>query len=205
MKLSMRITIAILIAVAGVVAVVFFFVRANMQNIVKRPNRPQNESARSALPLLRSPEIVIKKRDRVLEVFDAGRLIKSYTIVLGFAPEGDKEIEGDGKTPEGEFYLFTKNAASKFHLSLGVSYPSKEDAKRGLDAGIISKAEHREIVSAIENKKAPPQNTALGGEIYIHGGGTGRDWTLGCVAMKNEEIEELFNAVPVGAKVTILP
>ena len=205
MKLSTRVTIAVLIAVAGVGAVVFFFVRANMQNIVKQPNRDQNESARSALPPLSRPEIVIKKRGRVLEVFDEGKLIKSYTIVLGFAPEGDKEIEGDGKTPEGEFYLSTKNAASKFHLSLGVSYPSKEDAKRGLDAGIISKAEHRAIVSAIENKKAPPQKTALGGEIYIHGGGTGRDWTLGCVAMENEEIEELFDAVPVGAKITILP
>ena len=113
MKLSIRITIALLIASAGLVAVVFFFVRANMQNMVNQPNRGQNESARRALPPLGRPEIVIKKRDRVLEVFDAGRLIKSYTIVLGFAPEGDKEVEGDGKTPEGEFYLFTKNRARK--------------------------------------------------------------------------------------------
>jgi murein L,D-transpeptidase YafK len=205
MKLSTRVAFTLLIAVAGLGAVVFFFVRANMQNIVKQPNRDRKENVLTALPPMIRPEIVIRKRDRVLEVFDEGRLIKSYTIVLGFAPEGDKEIEGDGKTPEGEFYLFTKNAVSKFHLSLGVSYPSIDDAKRGLDAGIISKAEHREIVNAIEKKKAPPQKTALGGEIYIHGGGTGGDWTLGCVAMKNEEIEELFNAVPVGAKITILP
>ena len=148
MKLSIRIEIALMIAVAGVAGVVVFFVRANMQNVVKQPKSGQNESARRALPPLHSPEIVIKKRDRVLELFDEGKLIKSYTIVLGFAPEGDKEIEGDGKTPEGEFYLFTKNTASRFHLSLGVSYPSKEDAKRGLDAGIISKAEHAEIVRA---------------------------------------------------------
>lgn len=205
MKLLTRITIALLIAVAGGGAVVFFLVRANMQNMVKQPNRDQNESVRAELPPLRRPEIVIKKRDRVLDLLDEGKLIKSYTIVLGFAPEGDKEKEGDGKTPEGEFYLFTKNRASRFHLSLGVSYPSKEDAKRGLDARIISKAEHGRILRAIDSKKTPPQKTALGGEIYIHGGGITGDWTLGCIAMKNEDIEELFNVLPVGIKIMILP
>ncbi len=84
---------------------------------------------------LQRPEIVIRKKQRVLEVYDSGKLIKSFTIVLGFQPVGDKEVEGDGKTPEGEFYVFTKNAKSKFHLSLGLSYPSKEDAERGFAKG----------------------------------------------------------------------
>ena len=154
---------------------------------------------------LKKPEIIIKKTQRSLEVYDDGKLVKAFKVVLGFAPTGDKEIEGDGKTPEGEFYVFTKNSESRFHVSLGLSYPSTGDAERGLAAGLISKNERDEIVSAIDEKKMPPQKTRLGGEIYIHGGGVERDWTWGCVALKNEEIEEIFGAVPVGTKVTIRP
>jgi murein L,D-transpeptidase YafK len=167
---------------------------------------PRDRKARNImLANLLNPEIKIKKKHRVLEVFDNGRMVKAFTVVLGFAPTGDKEIEGDGRTPEGEFYVFTKNAESKFHLSLGLSYPSKNDANRGFADGLITKAERDEIVAAVDNKRMPPQKTALGGEIYIHGGGTERDWTWGCVALKNDEIEELFAKVPVGTKVTILP
>jgi murein L,D-transpeptidase YafK len=154
---------------------------------------------------LQDPQIIVRKKRRALEVYDGGKLIKTFTVVLGFAPSGDKEIEGDGKTPEGEFYVFTKNAESKFHLSLGLSYPSKDDAERGLDAGVITGSERDAIVSAIDNKTMPPQKTALGGEIYIHGGGVESDWTWGCVALKNEEIEELFRVIPVGTKVMIKP
>jgi murein L,D-transpeptidase YafK len=135
------------------------------------------------LPELKQPEIIIRKKQRTLEVYDGGKLIKTFTMVLGFAPTGDKEVEGDGKTPEGEFYVFTKNDKSKFHLSLGLSYPSKADAARGLATGLITAAERDEIVSAIDKKKMPPQKTALGGEIYIHGGGIESDWTWGCVAL----------------------
>jgi murein L,D-transpeptidase YafK len=154
---------------------------------------------------LKSPEIIIRKKDRVLELHDRGAVVRSFTMVLGFAPVGDKEVEGDGKTPEGEFYVFTKNPRSKFHLSLGISYPSKDDAQRGLASGKITRAEHDQIVSAIDRKRMPPQKTALGGEIYIHGGGIGRDWTWGCIALENADVEELFNVIPVGTKVTILP
>ena len=110
-----------------------------------------------------------------------------------------------GKTPLGEFYVFTKNDKSKFYLSLGLSYPSIDDAIRGLRENLISQAEYDAIVEAVNEKKMPPQNTALGGEIYIHGGGTEDDWTRGCMALKDEEMKEIFDAVPVGAKVTILP
>jgi murein L,D-transpeptidase YafK len=157
------------------------------------------------LPELKQPEIIIRKKQRTLEVYDGGKLIKTFTMVLGFAPNGDKEVEGDGKTPEGEFYVFTKNDKSKFHLRLGLSYPSKADAARGLATGLITAAERDEIVTAIDKKKMPPQKTALGGEIYIHGGGIESDWTWGCVALRNEEVEQLFKAIPVGTKVTILP
>lgn len=160
---------------------------------------------RSMLGELKDPAIIIRKTQRVLEVYDRGKLVKTFTVVLGFAPTGDKEVEGDGKTPEGEFYVFTKNPKSRFYLSLGLSYPSKDDARRGLAAGVITKSQLDEIVSAIDARKMPPQKTGLGGEIFIHGGGIGRDWTLGCVALKNEEIEEIFNAVKIGTLVTILP
>jgi len=157
------------------------------------------------LKRLENPHLVVRKGERKLEIFDDEKLIKTYQIVLGFAPEGDKEQEGDGKTPLGEFYVFTKNPNSRFYLSLGLSYPSSDDAARGLKENLISREEHDAILKAVSEKKMPPQNTRLGGEIYIHGGGTEKDWTWGCVALKNEEMKELFDAVPVGAKVTVLP
>lgn len=157
------------------------------------------------LSKIENPRLVVKKSERKLEVFDGEKLAKTYRIVLGFAPEGDKAEEGDGKTPLGEFYVFTKNDKSKFYLSLGLSYPGVEDAKRGLKENLISQAEHDAIVQAVAGKKMPPQNTKLGGEIYIHGGGTENDWTWGCMALKDEEMKEIFEAIPLGAPVSILP
>lgn len=154
---------------------------------------------------IKDPRLVIRKTKRILQVFDEKVLVKTYKVVLGFDPVADKESEGDGRTPEGEFYVFTKNPESKFHLSLGVSYPGLEDAERGLEANLITHAEYDEIVAAIAEKRMPLQKTGLGGEIYIHGGGTENDWTDGCIALNNDEMTELFNAIPVGAKVTILP
>jgi murein L,D-transpeptidase YafK len=164
----------------------------------------QKESEKP-LPELKNPSLVVKKKERLLQVFDDGKLIKTYKIALGRAPRGDKETEGDGKTPEGEFYVFTKNDKSKFFLSLGLSYPNEEAATRGLKEKLISQAEYDEILKAIAEKRMPPQKTALGGEIYIHGGGNSKDWTEGCVALPNEEIRELFEQIPVGAGVTIQP
>lgn len=149
--------------------------------------------------------LVIRKSERKLDLFDGSRLVKTYKVVIGFNPTGDKEVEGDGRTPEGEFHVFAKNPASKFHLSLGISYPDKSDAERGLEKGLISQEEHDEIVAAIIQKTIPLQKTRLGGEIYIHGGGTDFDWTDGCIALNNVEMAELFDAIPVGAKVRILP
>jgi murein L,D-transpeptidase YafK len=152
---------------------------------------------------MKNPHIVIEKQKRRLKIYDGARLVRDYKFALGFAPVGDKQIEGDGKTPEGEFYVCAKNDQSKFYLSLGLSYPNAEAAKRGLKEKIISQEEHDEIVKAIEEKRMPPQKTALGGEIYMHGGGIESDWTEGCIALKNEEIREIFDAIPTGTKVKI--
>ena len=156
-----------------------------------------------ALPM-ENPNIVIKKKKRLLQIFDGDRLVREYKMVLGFSAKGDKQIEGDGRTPEGEFYVFTKNSESKFYLSLGLSYPNIENAKRGLEDKIISPEEYDAIEKAINEKQKPPQKTRLGGEIYIHGGGTETDWTNGCVAVRNEEMKEIFDAIPVGARVRIV-
>jgi murein L,D-transpeptidase YafK len=176
-------------------------------SIVQNTNNNVNEKnilhESRSLPKIENPLIIVNKSQRKLELFDGEKLIKVYKIGLGFAPVGDKEKQGDGKTPEGEFYVFTKNDKSKFYLSLGISYPNIEDATRGLEANLITKTEHDKIVRAVKNKKMPLQNTKLGGEIYLHGGGTSGDWTWGCVALENEEIKELFNALPVGARVKI--
>lgn len=154
---------------------------------------------------INEPHLVIKKRERKLLLFDGTQLVKTYKIALGFSPKGTKEAEGDGRTPEGEYYVFTKNPESRFHLSLGISYPGKDDAKRGFEKGLISQEEHDEIVSAINEKRMPLQKTKLGGEIYIHGGGNDRNWTDGCIALSDKEMAQLFDTIPVGAKVTVLP
>jgi len=157
------------------------------------------------LSVMNAPRLVITKKDRKLELFDGDKLVKTYAVSLGFAPDGDKEKQGDGKTPEGEFYIFTKNPKSRFYLSLGISYPSTDNAVRGLREGLISQSEYDQIIEAIKQGKIPLQYTKLGGEIYLHGGGTAKDWTWGCIALADRDIKELFNALPVGTPVTIRP
>lgn len=157
------------------------------------------------LPELKSPRLVVVKSRRRLEVYDGERLIETYRIGLGFAPVGGKRIEGDGKTPEGEFYVSAKNPQSRFYLSLGLSYPSAGDARRGLAENLISRDEHDAILRAIKEGRTPPQKTALGGEIYIHGGGGAEDWTRGCVALADEDIAALFAAIPINTPVLVRP
>jgi murein L,D-transpeptidase YafK len=154
---------------------------------------------------LRQPRIVVKKRLRQLLLFSADKIVRTYRIGLGSSPVGDKVRQGDRRTPEGDFYIFTKNDKSAYYLSLGISYPNLAHADRGLRDGLITRAQHEAIVRALRAKKTPPQNTLLGGDIYIHGNGARNDWTWGCAALENEDMLELFNAVPVGTAVTIEP
>lgn len=156
------------------------------------------------LPLV-SPRIVVKKAERKLFLYSGEKIVRTYHVGLGLSPTGDKVREGDRRTPEGDFYIFTKNSKSAFYLSLGISYPNARHAARGLRDGLITKAQYDAIMRALQAKQEPPQKTALGGEIYIHGNGAGSDWTWGCVALENEDVRELFNAVPVGTPVKIQP
>jgi murein L,D-transpeptidase YafK len=169
-------------------------------------NDSEAPAQQAALKLpIRNPRIVVTKSKRRLELYADGALVRSYKVGLGLNPVPDKTRQGDRATPEGDFYVFTKNNKSAFYLSLGISYPNAEDAERGLRDGLISSGVHDAIVKAIKRKSTPPQHTALGGDIYIHGNGASSDWTWGCVALENEDIRELFNAVEVGTAVTIRP
>lgn len=149
--------------------------------------------------------IEVFKRNRQLIVYSGSRVIKTCRIGLGFSPEGPKVRQGDGRTPEGSYYVCSKNPKSQFFLSLGLSYPNESDASRGLKDGLITSAQYQEIISALRRGGVPLWNTALGGEIFIHGAGSSTDWTWGCVALENQDIQELFNTIPKGTPVTIRP
>lgn len=162
-----------------------------------------NEARPSLARPLVNPQIVISKSKRQLLLYADDKLLRAYTVGLGFSPVADKVREGDGATPEGEFYIFTKNEQSAYYLSLGISYPNIEDAQRGLRDSLITEEQYQQIIDAIQRKAVPPQNTPLGGQIYIHGRGARSDWTWGCVALDDDDIKELFEAIPVGTRVTI--
>lgn len=148
--------------------------------------------------------IVVEKAARRLTVFSGDRALVQWRVGLG-GPEAPKIRQGDRATPEGTFKVVTRNDRSRFHLFLGISYPELPDAERGLSSGLISEAQARAIREAAAAGRVPPWNTRLGGEIGIHGGGGGTDWTLGCVAVENPQIEELWEAVPLGTTVRIEP
>lgn len=154
---------------------------------------------------MQKSRIIVYKHDRKLELYSDKTLLRTYRVGLGFSPVADKVREGDGATPEGDFYIFAKNSKSAYYLSLGVSYPNPEDAERGLRDGLITKAQYDAIVQAHCRRTAPPQYTKLGGLIYIHGNGARSDWTWGCVALENADMKELYDAVSIGTPVTIKP
>lgn len=149
--------------------------------------------------------IKVKKAERLLELWKGDTLIGSFSIGLGRNPEGHKQREGDGRTPEGEYYVCVKNYNSSFYLSLGVSYPNKKDAAVALDDGKIDRTTYERIARAIDHGQCPDWYTSLGGEIMIHGHGGSRDWTAGCIAVDNEVMDILFEYCSVGTKITILP
>ena len=136
--------------------------------------------------------IVVEKAARRMTLYRHGEVLHEYRIALGFAPAGDKERVGDGRTPEGRYIIDLKNDRSQFHLSLRVSYPNASD-----------------------RREAAARGASPGGDIFIHGTPgvwewagplhAIRDWTLGCIAVTNSEIEEIWALVPVGTPIEIRP
>jgi murein L,D-transpeptidase YafK len=154
---------------------------------------------------LQQPSIRIEKGARRLTLLEQGAVVAQFPIALGSAPIGHKQREGDRKTPEGDYFVCEKHVSRRFYLFLGLSYPNARDAQAGYKAGRITQAQLQAIESATRAGKCPPWNTPLGGAIGIHGGGTTRDWTLGCIAVDDAHIELLYMLVPVGCPVQITP
>ncbi len=184
---------------AGVIAAPF--VGRASSATANRATRAVNGEA-LLLPLV-NPGIVVTKSKRLLRLYSAGKVVREYRVGLGLSPVEDKVKAGDRRTFEGEFYICQKNSHSQFYLSLEISYPNKRHAERGLRDGLITRAQYNQIVGGLERKRVPPQNTRLGGELFIHGNGSRSDWTWGCVALDDKDVRELFDAVPVGTPVTI--
>ncbi|MCP9222569.1 L,D-transpeptidase family protein [Erythrobacter sp. LQ02-29] len=149
------------------------------------PTSPPQEIAQPQVDFLR-----VDKSDRTLVLYDHGRAVRRYTgLQFGDAPLGHKHFEGDERTPEGRYTIDARNPQSAYHLSLRVSYPNEADrayaAARGRDPG---------------------------GDIYLHGqpnalplGRVPADWTDGCIALSNAEIEEVYALVPDGTPIEIVP
>lgn len=130
--------------------------------------------------------IMAFKEERKLVLLHDDQILKSYDFELGFAPVGDKTVRGDGKTPEGTYYIDRKNPNSAFHLSVGISYPN-----------------------AADRAEAEALGQSPGGDIFIHGTPSkfrrDKDWTWGCLAVTNREMEEIFAMVAVGTPIAIYP
>jgi murein L,D-transpeptidase YafK len=131
--------------------------------------------------------IMVHKGERRMELWHHDTVLRSFDIDLGRTPVGHKERRGDGRTPEGEYFIDRRNPRSQFHLSLGISYPDTNDRRVAEEAG------------------ANP-----GGDIFIHGRGPDfrrarGDWTEGCIAVRDREIEVIYAMVRDGTPITILP
>ncbi len=164
--------------------------------------RAAASSAKLNFPLA-LPVIHIRKSIRALDLYDGGTLVRTYTVALGLNPEGAKTESGDMRTTEGTYFVCSRNDVSQFHLFLGRSYPKTADAEAARKSGHIDAATAARIARAESARQKPDWSTKLGGAVGIHGGGTGRDWTWGCIALSNEDIDELWCACPVGTKVVI--
>jgi murein L,D-transpeptidase YafK len=141
---------------------------------------------------LKADSVLILKKDHLLELLAGGKVIRTYHVALGTGGLAPKQKEGDARTPEGHYVIDTHNSESHYHKALHVSYPNAEDRKRAAQTGV-----------------------APGGAIMIHGLPNGKgyigsahrlyDWTLGCVAVTDSEIDEIWTLVPVGTPVEIRP
>lgn len=150
-------------------------------------------------------EVRIYKAERKLVLYGDGNIIGIFKTALGFMPVGDKEKEGDGKTPEGSFVICYINDATPFLYFYGLNYPKREDGERGLKQGLISQQEYQQIAAASQTGSIPLWKTPLGGEVGIHGGGNWMDWTQGCVAVSDSDILILKKYLKLGTPIEILP
>jgi len=148
------------------------------------------------------------KRERKLFEMKDDAAVRTFRIALGGDnPVGNKVKRGDGATPEGRYFLAELDESPEpgryGARSMRLSYPSAEDARRGLRDHLIDKAAYLAIVRAVRAGEVPPQHTALGGSIRIHGGGSTKDWTLGCVALDDADVTALYPSAFKGMRVDV--
>lgn len=153
--------------------------------------------------LRRGALVVVSKSARRLMLYDRGVAVACYRVALGFAPDGHKLVQGDGRTPEG-WYRTSDKPWSSFEHAIAIHYPNAVDARDAAGDGRIGRRTRDTIVDAIDRGKLPPQATALGGAVLIHGGGSSSDWTLGCVALDDAELVELRGQLPAGMRTDLL-
>ncbi len=155
--------------------------------------------------------IRVSKRKRRVYVYRGAELAHAFEADMAYNAFADKKRNGGKtrpdhwRTPEGTFYVVHKNPQSEFYKALVLNYPKVEDARRGLDAGLISRAQYEAIRQAQQEHRMPPMGTDLGGWIEIHGDGTGdaTAWTQGCVAIRNGAMDVIWEQVRVGTPVLI--
>ena len=148
--------------------------------------------AQTAAKPLHADRVVVLKKERMLQLLNGGQVIKSYRVALGGDPVGAKTRQGDHKTPEGIYVLDSRNSHSQFHKSIHISYPNARD-----------------------RAAARAQGVSPGGDVFVHGLPNGygwvgashraKDWTDGCIAVTDEEIEEIWKAVGDGTTIEIRP
>lgn len=150
--------------------------------------------------------IYVSKRLKTLSLKQNGVLIAEYPVSMGASSsDGDKKVEGDMRTPSGQFYICTRNDKSIAYLAFGLSYPGIEDANRGYTDGIITEEQRDQIIKANLAGEQPPWDTPLGGAIEIHGCREPEGTTHGCVAVDNAVMDILWNYCNLGVPVTIGP
>jgi len=140
----------------------------------------------------KADQVLVVKRQRTLTLLSQGKVLHTYKVALGGSPVGAKEQQGDHKTPEGQYTLDRRNAQSSFYKSIHVSYPSDQDKQKASQRGVTA-----------------------GGDIMIHGLPNGfgwlgathraRDWTDGCIAVTDTEMDEIWELVPDGTPIEIRP
>jgi murein L,D-transpeptidase YafK len=146
----------------------------------------------SATTELHADRVVVLKKERTLQLLEHGKVVKTYKVALGGDPVGPKARQGDHKTPEGVYILDFRNAHSQFYKSIHISYPNER-----------------------ERAEARTKGLSPGGDVFVHGLPNGyryvgaahrlKDWTDGCVAVTDDEIDEIWRAVPDGTPIEIRP
>lgn len=138
--------------------------------------------------------LTVEKAARRLRLWRGGEIVYECRVALGCVPEGAKHESGDMRTPEGEYLICLIKPDGKYGRSLGIDYPSPRDAEAAYAEGLIDAGTLDAIKRARAERRRPPWGTPLGGEIYIHEGGSQSDWTAGCIALDARDMDAVFDA-----------